>query len=91
MSKVILTNGDSWTFGSEIMAPEFCVAPGEKGTGMRGIYKEGYDDYMECNDYYRVPRTWSANLGELLGADSVVNISKPGVLFIGGERIEFRF
>lgn len=76
MVKTLLTNGDSWTFGSEIMAPEFCVAEGEKGTGMAGRYKPGYDDYHEYNDYYRVPRIWPSILGNLLGAE-VVNLSRP--------------
>lgn len=76
MVKTLLTNGDSWTFGSEIMAPEFCVEPGEKGHGMAGRYKSGMDDYHEYNDYYRIPRIWPSVLGNLLGAE-VVNLSRP--------------
>jgi hypothetical protein len=78
MKKVLLTNGDSWTFGSEIMAPEFCVAPGEKGEGQAGRFKPGYDCWQPCNDYYRVPRTWPTHLGTMLDVDEVVNISRPG-------------
>lgn len=76
MVKKLLVNGDSWTFGSEIMAPEFCVSPGEKGHGMAGIYKDGYEDFHECNDYYRIPRIWPTILGNMMGAD-VVNLSRP--------------
>ena len=78
MNKILLTNGDSWTFGSEIMAPEFCVPENIRGNGMSGRFKEGYDCYMECNDYYRIPRTWSSYLGGLLNVDQVINISRPG-------------
>jgi len=38
--KILLTNGDSWTFGSEIMAPEFLAGPGEKGYGMGLRFKK---------------------------------------------------
>ncbi len=76
MVKQLLTNGDSWTFGSEIMAPEFCVSEGTQGTGMSGRYKPGLDDYHEYNDYYRIPRTWPSYLGNLMDA-TVVNLSRP--------------
>jgi hypothetical protein len=76
MVKTLFTNGDSWTFGSEIMAPEFCVAPGEKGTGMAGRYKSGCDDYHEYNDYYRIPRIWPTVLGKLMDAE-VINLARP--------------
>jgi hypothetical protein len=77
MKKVLLANGDSWTFGSEIMAPEFCVPAGTKGTGMAGRYKEGYNDWAEYNDYYRLPRIWPSYLANKLNIPEVVNIARP--------------
>lgn len=77
MKKVLLTNGDSWTFGSEIMAPEFCVPKGTVGTGMAGRYKQGYDDWKPYNDYYRVPRIWPTYLAENLDIPTVVNLARP--------------
>jgi len=74
--KVLLTNGDSWTFGSEIMAPEFMVDPGKKGHGMAGLYKKGHNDFDEANDYYRIPRIWPTMLANHLGYQCV-NLSWP--------------
>lgn len=76
VKKVLLANGDSWTFGSEIMAPEFCVPIGENGTGMCGKYKPGFDDWREYNDYYRIPRTWPSYLASYMNMEAI-NISFP--------------
>lgn len=72
--KTLLTNGDSWTFGSEIMAPEFMLPESEQTSGRR--YIPGVECFMKCNDYYRIPRIWSSYLGEILDAN-VVNLSMP--------------
>jgi hypothetical protein len=75
MIKTLITNGDSWTFGSEIMAPEFCVENG-KGTGMGRQYKEGHNDTDSANDYYRIPRIWPSFLAKQMGYN-VVNLAQP--------------
>lgn len=76
MTKILLTNGDSWTFGSEIMAPEFLVSPGEKGYGMANRYKKGHNDIDTENDYYRIPRIWPYSLSKLLERE-LINLSWP--------------
>ena len=74
--KILFTNGDSWTFGSEIMAPEFLVGQSEIGFGMANRYKKGYHDWQKCNDYYRIPRIWPTFLAKSLGYKNV-NIAWP--------------
>jgi len=74
--KTLFTNGDSWAFGSEIMAPEFCMPKGQPGAGMAGKYKAGYDCSMPLNDFYRVPKIWASHLGKHLNAE-VVNWARP--------------
>lgn len=74
--KILLTNGDSWTFGSEIMSPEFLAGPGEKGTGMGNRFKEGHKDTDASNDHYRIPRIWPTQLAEKLGHRNV-NLAWP--------------
>lgn len=76
MSKFLLTNGDSWTFGSEIMCPEMLAPPGEKGYGMAGRYKEGKMDVDRENDHYRIPRIWPTMLAHKMGVEHK-NISWP--------------
>lgn len=70
MTGVILTNGDSWTFGSEIVAPEFysdCI---------KKTYKQGFADIHPINDYYRIPRIWPYTLSKNLNKE-LINISWP--------------
>jgi len=74
--KTLLTNGDSWAFGSEIAGPHMLVPAGEKGEGMTQNFKAGMLDCQPHNDYYRVPRIWSTHLANKLGYKSV-NISWP--------------
>jgi hypothetical protein len=74
--KILLTNGDSWTFGSEIMAPEFLAEPGEKGYGMGFRFKKNKSDTSLENDYYRIPRIWPSVLAAKLGYESV-NLAWP--------------
>ena len=66
----IIANGDSWTFGSEIVSPEITEKYKDKYK-----YTTNYD-YFPDNDHYRVPRCWPTKLGELLNAD-VVNLAVP--------------
>lgn len=77
MKTTLLANGDSWTFGSEIMAPEFLAAGGEKGYGMGNRYKKDREDWREYNNYYRIPRIWPTIVGNILEIPNVVNISRP--------------
>ena len=57
---VLLTNGDSWTFGSEIIAPEFLDDIKRKGGNA------SYINVSPQNDYYRIPRTWSYTVSKNL-------------------------
>ena len=77
MRKTLLTCGDSWTFGSEIIHPDFLA---EKQIPYYApVYKDqNILDYSPENDEYRIPRIWPSFLGNKLGCD-VVNISKPAV------------
>lgn len=74
--KILLTNGDSWTFGSEIMAPEFLAGPHERGYGMANRYKKNHHDWEKRNDYYRVPRIWPTMLANNIGYKSI-NLAWP--------------
>jgi hypothetical protein len=74
--KTILTCGDSFTFGSEIINPTL-------STGKPEPYKleqmiNGLMDYSPENDEYRSCRTWPAYLGEL-SSRNVINIAKPAI------------
>lgn len=73
---LLLTNGDSWTFGSEIVAPEFLATPGEKGHGMGNRLIKDFYDTDTRNDYYRIPRIWPTLLAENLDANNI-NIAWP--------------
>lgn len=72
---MIFANGDSWTFGSEMVAPEFLAKDG-KGIGMGNRFTFDGADYHPSNDYYRIPRIWPSCLANSMG-DDVVNISWP--------------
>lgn len=76
MTKTLFVNGDSWTFGSEIIAPEFLVDPSKAYSADYKAIREGAD-YHPDNDYYRIPRIWPTHLGRLLQFDNVVNLSWP--------------
>lgn len=65
----LVVNGDSWTFGSEIVAPELI----EKNAQASHVCN--YDFYSD-NDYYRLPRIYPSYLAEQLNAD-VVNLAWP--------------
>lgn len=76
MVKIILANGDSWGYGSEIACPEILNIQGPEGYGKPNRYKPGKYDTFQENDYYRIPRIWPTYLAQNFGAQ-VVNISWP--------------
>lgn len=69
MKLEIITDGDSWTFGCEIVDPKLIEKYGEH------VYRGNYDFFPE-NDEFRVSRTWPAYLSKILDAN-VTNISWP--------------
>jgi hypothetical protein len=75
MKKILLTNGDSWTFGSEIVAPEFFTKP--MNSQGQYILKPGFCEVHSENDYFRVPRIWPTFLGNLLNTE-IINLAYPG-------------
>jgi hypothetical protein len=76
MTRTIFSNGDSWTFGSEMAAPEF-LAPHGKGVGMGNRFTHDGADYLPSNDFYRIPRVWPSRLGDMLGDAEVINNAWP--------------
>lgn len=64
-----ICDGDSWTFGCEIVDPNVANKYG-KNTH-RGAY-----DYLEENDSYRIPRIFPTYIGNETGAN-IVNLSWP--------------
>jgi len=64
--KTLIVNGDSWTFGSEILNPTL--------DRISDVVTE--QDYFENNDSYRIPRIYSTHLSKLIDAD-LVNLSWP--------------
>jgi hypothetical protein len=74
--KTILTCGDSFTFGSEIINPTLSAGKPEP-------YKlepmiDGLVDFHPENDEYRISRIWPTHLGELSNSE-VINIAKPAI------------
>jgi len=74
--KTILTCGDSFTFGSEIINPTL-------STGKPEPYKlelmiNGLSDYSPENDEYRISKIWPTYLGEISKRE-VINIAKPSI------------
>jgi len=74
----LLVCGDSFTYGSEIVNPEFLLEPTvpNKQVQYNGKIKHDYDIK---NDAYRLERIWPTYLGEMLGVTEVINIAKPAV------------
>ena len=66
----VICDGDSWTFGCEIVDPEV-----KKKYDRPGRYVGEYDFYEE-NDKYRTQRIWSTYLQEYLDCNTI-NISWP--------------
>jgi hypothetical protein len=67
----LIVNGDSWTFGSEIVDPQV-----EKKYASKFQYTTQYDYFPE-NDQYRIPRNWAYYLGQIMNAEEVINLSVP--------------
>lgn len=67
--KTLITNGDSWVFGSEIIDPKI------RAKYPSNLHPGNYETNLE-NDEYRLPRIWPNKLGTLLGAD-VINLGYP--------------
>lgn len=65
----VITNGDSWVFGCEIVDPK--ISARYSASDHPGKY-----DYTEENDAYRLPRIFPTHLSTLLDAD-VINLSWP--------------
>jgi len=63
----IVTDGDSWVFGCEIMDPAITMAKGAH---------PGQYDYKEDNDSYRIPKIFPTHLSTLLNAN-VTNLGYP--------------
>jgi hypothetical protein len=70
--------GDSFTYGSEIVDPQFLEAPSKPHqiNKFNGIIEEDTD---AKNDQYRIERIWPTYLKELIGAKEVINLAKPAV------------
>lgn len=66
----IICNGDSWTFGCEIVHPDL-----EKKYGGPNIHPGTYDYFSENNEY-RMERIWSTYIKEFIDCNTV-NISWP--------------
>ncbi len=65
----LILDGDSWTFGSEILDPVLVKKyPGIHPTSIDWTYE---------NDSYRKSKIFGAHLGEMLGADRITNLSWP--------------
>jgi len=69
MKLQLISNGDSWVFGSEIVDPEMVKRyPLDTHVGQY--------DHLPENDSYRLPRIFTTKLAEKLNADSI-NLSWP--------------
>lgn len=62
MKLQLITNGDSWTFGSEIIDPK--------------VEADGLNDWHEKNNNYRISKIWPTYLAKLLDANCV-NLAWP--------------
>jgi hypothetical protein len=65
----LITNGDSWTFGSEIVDPNLVSKYSDKK------HVTEFDHFTE-NDNYRVPKIWPTHMAKLMDAE-VINLSWP--------------
>lgn len=70
--------GDSFTYGSEIVDPQFLETPSKpnRPNKFNGLINKDTD---EKNDQYRTERIWPTYLKELIGAKEVINLAKPAV------------
>jgi hypothetical protein len=70
--------GDSFTYGSEIVDPQFLETPSKpyQPNKFNGIIERDIDTK---NDQYRIERIWPTYLKELIEAKEVINLAKPAV------------
>jgi hypothetical protein len=69
MTFKLITNGDSWTFGSEIADPTLVSKYIDKK------HVTEFDHFPE-NDNYRIPKIWPTHMANLMNAE-VINLSWP--------------
>lgn len=74
--KTILTCGDSFTFGSEIIDP--ILSAGKPEPYKLEPMINGLADFYPENDAYRISRIWPTYLGQL-SEKEVINIAKPSI------------
>lgn len=74
--KTLFTNGNSWTFGSDLNSPKILAGPEETGYGRFKNYKFQLNDMSSVNDSYRIPKIWPTKLARMLDAKNV-NIAWP--------------
>lgn len=74
--KTILTCGDSFTFGSEIIDPT--LSAGKPEPYKLEPMTNGLVDFSPENDAYRISRIWPTYLGQL-SEKEVINIAKPAI------------
>ena len=74
--KILLTNGNSWTFGSDLNSPRILAEPGELGFGKFKIYKWWLNDTSPENDNFRIPKIWPTKLAKSLGLKNI-NLAWP--------------
>jgi len=74
----LVTCGDSFTFGSEIVNPKFLKDPTLPFTSVK-YNNLIQNDYDVENDEYRIQRIWPTLLGERLDASNVINLGKPAI------------
>ena len=75
--KVLLTCGDSFTFGSEIIDPKLAKTLPEPNK-FQEMKDSNMSDYSPENDEYRVSKIWPTYLGKMANLE-VFNISKPAI------------
>lgn len=74
--KIILTCGDSFTYGSEIIDP--ALSAGKPEPYKLEPMVSGLSDFSPENDPYRISNIWPTYLGELSKSE-VINIAKPAI------------
>ena len=69
MTFKLITNGDSWTFGSEIVDPALV----SKHLDKKHVTEY---DFFEENDSYRISKIWPTYLAKIMNAD-LINLAWP--------------
>lgn len=78
MNNILLTNGDSWTYGAEIDSPDILQIPFPECLGNNNRYKPGFSVASKINDGYRTERIWPTKLANILNYKNI-NIAEQGV------------